>query len=219
MDKEIISPEISESPLVGERIKQVRKLNKMTQKSFAESLGIVQGFLCAIERGKKYPSDTLLIAMQHLYDIDPEWLHSGNGRVNRKKPIIPAPADGSLPWTPLLKNPLTAPLDVSLPSKTDAYISMPGVPENCFAIEYSGDYMSPTIRDGDIVIIMPGETPVPGKIALIMGQWGEPFLRRYRSREGEIFYTADNSSYTPFKPDPATQILGIVKAVWRKIKL
>ena len=65
----------------GERVRAVRKSRKMTQKEFSASLGIVQGFLCSIEKGKKSPSDTLLIALQHLYGINPAWLNDGNGEM------------------------------------------------------------------------------------------------------------------------------------------
>ena len=49
----------------GSRIKTARLAKGLTQTEFAESLGIVQGFLSGIERGKKAPSDTLLIALCH----------------------------------------------------------------------------------------------------------------------------------------------------------
>ena len=67
---------------LGAKIRHIRKSLKITQKEFAESLGIVQGFLSAIETGKKTPSDTLLIALQHLYKVNPAWTHSGRKKTN-----------------------------------------------------------------------------------------------------------------------------------------
>jgi len=108
----------------------------------------------------------------------------------------------------------------SLPAaKIKDFICMPEIPADCFAFEYSGDFMSPTIRDGDIVIIQPGKQAASGDIILIVGQWGDSFLRRYRRRGGEVFCSADNSSYATFKPDTKTKVIGIVCAVWRKIKI
>lgn len=201
---------------IGERIKRVRRANKMTQKSFANSLGIAQGFLCAIEKGKKKPSVTLLIAMQHLYNIQlnhlpsttsPEILMNRDYREDvavdlRRIPLFEG--GSSIPAAEYFIN-------------CEEFITMPGLPENSFAIQHLGDFMAPTIRDGDIVIIDPDQKPGPGKVALIVGQWGEPFLRRYRCKEGEVYLTADNINYSPFKPDQTTRILGVAVAAWRRI--
>lgn len=201
---------------IGERIRAVRKSRKMTQKEFAASLGIVQGFLCSIERGKKIPSDTLMIALQHLYRIDPDWLKKGAGE------MFPAELSAAVPQgcsaIPLYALPPSS-LEPGSAPKVKDFIFMPDLPADCFAFDYSGDFMSPTIRDGDIVIIRPDKQAVSGDIILIVGQWGDSFLRRYRRRGEEVFCSADNSSYAPFKPDPKSKIIGIVHTVWRKIKI
>lgn len=188
----------------------------MTQKAFSASLGIVQGFLCAIECGKKIPSATLLIALRYLYEINPDWLESGKGEMCIEKPLPSISVQGRAA-IPLLKLPPTS-LEFLTDSIPVDFIYFPEIPTDCFAFEYSGDFMSPTIRDGDIVIIKPGNLPVIGDIILIVGQWGDSFLRRYRRRGDEVFCSADNSSYSPFRPAADIKILGIVLAVWRKIK-
>lgn len=204
--------------VIGERIKQIRKANKLTQKEFAASLGIAQGFLCSLERGRKKPSNTLIIAMQHLYNITRQWLY-GEESMNSQPPATkPAITNGTQTMIPLVGT-STIPDATTLTGITEEFISMPGLPENCFAIKYSGDFMTPTIRDGDIVVLSQNETPLPGNIVLITGKWEEPFLRRYRSRGGEIYYTADNTAYSPFKPDVSTRTLGVVVSVWRRINL
>lgn len=219
MIKDIFTGGTGETSSIGDRIKLVRRQNKMTQKTFAESIGIVQGFLCAIERGKKTPSDTLLIALQHQYCISQEWLTEGSGPMERSGHPVQPQQGRNMPMAPFYGNSTTIPLDTSQIQASTAHISLPGLPENCFALKYTGDYMSPTIRDGDIVIIMPGKEPVPGEIALISGKWGEAFLRRYRFKDGDFFFTADNSSYNPFRHDDSTRILGVVVTVWRNIKI
>jgi SOS-response transcriptional repressor LexA len=201
---------------IGETIKGIRRANNLTQKQFSASLGIAQGFLCAIERGRKKPSTTLLIAIEHLYSRTMGKSSDTVSAPPRTTPSEPVMAGQIQHRVPLLKaNAL--PGTTATHRDRDEYISMPGLPENCFAIKYAGDFMAPTIRDGDIVIISPDKVPEPGQIVLITGQWEEPFLRRRRSRGGEIYYTADNSVYSPFKPDPTTRVLGVVVSVWRRI--
>jgi len=201
---------------IGERVRAIRKSRKMTQKEFSASLGIVQGFLCSIEKGKKVPSDTLMIALQHLYGINPDWLHYCRGEMFLPSLSSALPQNGS--GIPLYTQPPTG-LESLAASMVKDFISMPGIPADCFAFEYSGDFMSPTIRDGDIVIIQPGKQAVSGDIILIVGQWGDSFLRRYRRKGEEVFCSADNSSYSTFKVDRKTIVIGIVRAVWRKIKI
>lgn len=213
----VISTNNSNNTLqLGERVRAIRKSLKMTQKIFASSLGIVQSFLCAIEKGKKTPSNTLLIAAQHKYNINPIWLESGQGEpFSTSTPLSPLTYISC--EIPLFKDP-PASLNKLNPADITATISMPGLPAGSFAFEYSGDFMSPSIRDGDIVIVQPGNAPATGEIVLIVGKWGEAYLRRYRIRGDDIFYSADNSSYAPFKSDSNISILGTVHTVWRKIK-
>lgn len=213
---EIFDKDISSSGGIGDRIRAIRRSRKMTQKEFSASLGIVQGFLCSIERGKKIPSNTLMIAIQHSYGINPDWLNSGTGDMFLKK-SSPSALPGSSA-IPLYKTPPNSLESISA-SMVKEFISIPGIPDDCFAFEYTGEFMSPTIRDGDIIVIKPGSEPVSGDVILIVGQWGNSFLRRYRKRGDEIICSADNSSYSAFRPDANTKILGIVHAIWRKIKI
>jgi repressor LexA len=199
----------------GERVRTVRKSRKMTQKEFSATLGIVQGFLCSIEKGKKNPSETLMIALQHIYGINPDWLEDGTGEMFIEAPSSAAHTGSSA--IPLYIMPPTSLESISASMVKD-FISIPEIPADCFAFEYTGDFMTPTIRDGDIVIIKPGKQAVSGDIILIVTQWGDSFLRRYRQKGGEVFCSADNSSYSTFKPDTKTKVIGIVHAVWRKIK-
>lgn len=213
---EIFAGNITTPATIGDKIRAIRLSRKMTQKEFSASLGIVQGFLCSIEKGKKTPSDTLMIALQHLYAINPQWLKDGSGEMCSS--LCPPAAVAGSSAIPLYKRPPDSLESVSA-SMVKEFIAIPGIPAGCFAFEYSGDFMSPTIRDGDIVVIKPGNEAVSGDIILIVGQWGDSFLRRYRRRGEEVFCSADNSSYATFKPDAKTKVIGTVHAVWRKIKM
>ena len=203
---------------LGQRIRQVRLSKKLTQQAFSQSLGIVQGFLCGIERGKKAPSNTLLIALAHLYEINMEWLVSGRGGMA----LAPKTDAGQLPnghHLPLLKR-----ISDSFPDQIDdndieACLVFPDMPKDCFGLVYSGEFMAPTIRNGDILVIKPGEPVQHGMVVLFKNRWGEPMLRRYRMKDGEAHLSPDNSLYTPFKPDASMHIIGVVIAVWRNIKI
>lgn len=208
-----------ESGQLGLRIREVRLSKKLTQQAFAHSLGIVQGFLCGIERGKKIPSDTLLIALSHLYEIRMEWLVSGVGEMTAPAEIRGVREPGGERLTPLLKSvPDPFPERIG-ENDIEGYIAFPGLPPGCFGLVYSGEFMAPTIRDGDIVVLSRDEPVQHGKIILFKNHWGESMLRRYRVRNGEVHFSADNSLYSPFKPDAGMVIIGVVIAVWRNIRI
>lgn len=64
---------------VGERVKEIRKQNKLNQKMFAQELGISQNHVSNIENGNENPSTTLLKLLCLKFNIDEQWLIDGSG--------------------------------------------------------------------------------------------------------------------------------------------
>jgi transcriptional regulator with XRE-family HTH domain len=204
---------------VGERIRQVRRDQGLTQKAFADSLGIAQGYLSSIECGRQIPSDTLLIALRHLYRVEERWLSSGEG-----EPYIEAlgPREGepmsSAGRTPLLKR-ISPDFPQGLQSEDIlGHVSFPECSPECYALLAYGDFMAPTIQDNDVVLFKPGGEPGNGDIVLVNSKWGDIFLRRYRVNADGAWLSPDNSAYAPFQPEPHSRIIGVVVDIWRKIK-
>lgn len=208
------------NPTMGERIRSVRLANELTQKEFSDALGIVQGYLSGIERGKKLPSTTLLLAICHKWGLREEWLIHGSGQRDAysvtSKHDLPA---GGIAKTPLLKKIAAAFPDDIKEDEIAGYIYLPNVCEGCYAIIAEGDFMAPTIRDGDLVIFKTDREIRNRSIMLLSNRWGEVILRRCRIKGGETYFSPENSVYTPFKPDGSTSIFGTVVSVWRNIKI
>ena len=204
---------------VSQRIKQLRTARGLTQKEFADSLGIVQGYLSGIERGKKIPSYTLLMALCFVYGISKEWLFGGKdadfAEVSQPKGKFLSQSTGEI----VLLNSIEEGFPDTISEKTiTGFIRLPDIPEGCFAILADGDFMAPTIRDGDLVIFKPGKHIDNKSIVLMTNRWGEVILRRYRKAGDEEYFAAENSAYAPFKADADTRIFGIVVDIWRKVK-
>jgi SOS-response transcriptional repressor LexA len=191
----------------------------MTQKAFADSLGIVQGYLSGIESGQKIPSHTLLIALCHIHCVNEEWLFNGNG-----EPFGTGTSKGQAVGTSVSRTPLLTTIPHGFPDRVRSseiadHIELPNIPAGCFAIIAAGDFMAPTIRDGDLVIFRPGREMTNRSIILLSNKWGEVILRRARITGREVFFSAENTSYAPFHPDANTRIFGTVITVWRQVKL
>ncbi|MCM2356689.1 MAG: S24 family peptidase [Geobacteraceae bacterium] len=120
---------------------------------------------------------------------------------------------------PLLKSiPAGFPEQINEEAISD-YISLPDLPKGCFAIIADGDFMAPTIRDGDLVIFSPGGAIGNRSIVLMNNKWGEVIMRRYRIKGSEAYFSPENSVYAPFKADTDTKIFGTVIDIWRKVKI
>lgn len=203
---------------VGFRIRNLRQSLGQTQKEFATALGIVQGFLSAVESGKKTPSDTLLIALCQTHGIRREWLLTGEGGMKTVGTARPAEVATENSGIPLLKR-ISSTFPAIDPSEIEDVLRLPGLPPGCYALRFEGDFMAPTISDGDLVIFEPGRRGENKDIVLVTNRWGEVIFRRLRLRGDEVYLAAENASYVPFRPDPDTRILGKVTAIWRQVKI
>lgn len=64
---------------MNERIKEVRKANKLTQTEFALKLGLSQNFIAQIETNSRTPSDRTISDICRIFSINEKWLRTGVG--------------------------------------------------------------------------------------------------------------------------------------------
>jgi transcriptional regulator with XRE-family HTH domain len=62
---------------VGERFRHLRLSNGLNQVDFSKSIGISQGSLSEIEKGKTNPSIDTVIATSKAFGISTDWLLKG----------------------------------------------------------------------------------------------------------------------------------------------
>lgn len=60
-----------------DRIRQIRKENKLTQKEFAERLGIKQNTVASYEMGRIGISDSVIVSICREFNIVENWLRTG----------------------------------------------------------------------------------------------------------------------------------------------
>lgn len=70
---------------MNNRIKRIRKENNMSQEEFGKTIGIGKTSVSKLESGENNPSDQTIILICKEFDINEEWLRTGNG--NMKIPI------------------------------------------------------------------------------------------------------------------------------------
>jgi len=89
-------------------------------------------------------------------------------------------------------------------------------PESSFLLRVTGDSMQGEgIREGDLVVVERGRTPVNGDIVIaeVDGEWTMKYFRR---EGGKVFLEAANPRYPPFEARRELRIGGVVTAVIRK---
>lgn len=200
---------------LGQRIRLARKGKKLTQEKLAKILGIAYPTLNKYENAHRTPTADLLAKTAAVLECDPGWLLSGGdddiNKLLKSKGI-------SVYRTPVLNKISTDfPNDVS--RETATYICVQDIPEGAYSLIMKGESMSPTIRDGDYIIFMPGEAIQDGDVVVFLNEWKEAILKRYRDKEGEIYMVSDNPEYSWVKLQKECKIIGKVIGALRRIKV
>ena len=147
--------------MTGDRLKLIRKELNMTQEQLAQYFGIGKAALSMIETGKSGLSARNRNVLVQEFNVNPNWLESGRGRMfnapPEMKPFLRR-TDSSLPQqsVPLYSIEGTAGL-VPLFADTESakpvnYIHIPNLPKCDGAIYVVGDSMYPLLKSGDIVL-------------------------------------------------------------------
>ena len=66
---------------VNKRIKIIRKTLKLSQKEFADTLGLTQAGYSYIESGKNNLSSKMLIILKKVHNVNISWLEHGKGEM------------------------------------------------------------------------------------------------------------------------------------------
>ena len=67
-----------------DRIKQLRKELKLTQQGFADRIGVKQNTVATYEIGRNPPNDTVINLICREFDVNENWLRTGEGEMFRE---------------------------------------------------------------------------------------------------------------------------------------
>lgn len=88
---------------VGFRIGLVRSRSGLSQREFAERLGISPGYLSQVENGKKQPGSEVLVALRSAFDVDLNWIVGSDDGV--PEPVLGDPIPVKVAALPDMKAP------------------------------------------------------------------------------------------------------------------
>lgn len=176
----------------------------------ASAHGVQVGWLTGETDEREAPKGNRVVfevASSHQEDIT---IPAGTGLTNEKSRMA------SMVRIPVLgKVPAGIPKEVS--EHISEYISVPGAPENCFALRVNGPSMEPTIRHDDYVLFVIDKEARHGDVVVVNDEFGDSMIKRLRKKNEEYFLASDNPDYPTVRPNGDYRIMGVVIDAWRKV--
>jgi len=167
---------------IGERIKKIRISKNLSQHEFGIRVGLSSGAISDIEKGirgqKKGIGHEALVKISKVFNIDPTWLLTGEGK-HKDLPVIAADskaeygAEIKYPAMPIINDVPAGYPEMPLDDEIRAYFYIPGVPKNAFGLKVTGRSMEPDLFEGDIVVVNPNDLEIrKGEVGIFRHQGG-----------------------------------------------
>ena len=177
----------------SERLKKARAYSGLSQRALSEVVGMSQPGYQKLENGAVGSKFAAQIALA--CGVSPEWLVTGKGAmITLKTETNAGPGPDIKGWYPILGSvPCGSPQEIVERAKSDPNTqwapSPKVVPDSCFYLRASGNSMSPTLNDGDIVLIDPEAQPMHRDIVVVRNGDNEATMKRL-VRDGEDWLLA-----------------------------
>jgi phage repressor protein C with HTH and peptisase S24 domain len=147
---------------MGDRIRKARQAQKLTQQGLAQRLGIARVSVTNWERGQTVPDTKRIPEIASILGVSPDWIlleESQSPPANATPIDLPPRGDGA--QVPVYGHAVGGiqgefELNGNLLFTIDA---PPGysIIKGCYAVQVSGDSMSPRYEDGEIVMVDPSQ--------------------------------------------------------------
>lgn len=181
---------------MNDRIAVRRKLEGLTQADLARRVGVSSVAVGKWESGLNQPKGRYLSALANAFGVSVDWLLTG------KEPALAEtekPSDNrdsfsnvELATLSLFKVPVLSYVQAGNWRESQAYSGVDGeieyvhadVEEGCraFAVWVQGNSMAPEFNEGDLIIIDPDVTPLPGDFVVAKNGGHECTFKKYRPR-------------------------------------
>ena len=146
--------------MVGERIKQIRKILELTQEELSSVMGISKSALCLIETGRSALSKrnrNVLLTQMH---VNPCWLDQGRGEMfcsqisfdKETKSISATLPPSSIPLFSVEKSGGIKSFFMDKERISISHVTLPDMPKCDGAIYAPDDSMHPLIQNKDIIL-------------------------------------------------------------------
>lgn len=200
--------------MVGNRIKQLREQNAISQTELATKIGVSKQTLYKYENNiiTNIPSDKIELMAQFLgttpayimgWEIPVTFngVASFNGKARAIDGNVKMPAN-LIPLEPMDRIPLLGAIACGTPilaqENIEGYVDLPKHIKADFALTCEGDSMIDAgIKDGDVVYIRSQPEVQNGQIAAVLVDGESATLKRFFFNDGVVTLMAANQTYPP----------------------
>ena len=189
---------------IGEKIQQIR--GKMTQEQFALTIGVHRNTVARWESEKGVPDYNALREIIVHFKVAPEWLFAETGDTSPA-----ATPDGvDVFFVPKVEARLSAGTgSLVVDGNVEGYFAFrsdwllhKGAPAQMVLMSVSGDSMSPTISNGDMVLVNQGQKDVIAGAIYAVGVDDSILVKRLDKQPGKLVLVSDNrEAYPPLELD------------------
>lgn len=203
------------------KIKEYRKLKRMTQKELGEKIGVKHNTVSGYENGTNEPEQDILFKIAAALDVSindlfPE-TRSDTANIHRRKKGVRIPVLGCV----VAGIPIEAIEDIIDYEEIDEELARTG---DFFALQVRGESMEPVLYEDDVVIIRKQPTADTGDIAIVLINGEEATIKKIkRERDGVMLIGYNTAVYEPHFynneeiENLPVQILGKVIELRRKL--
>ena len=177
------------------KIKEYRKLKRMTQKELGEKIGVKHNTVSGYENGTNEPEQDILFKIAAALDVSindlfPE-TRSDTTNIRRRKKGVRIPVLGYV----VAGIPIEAIEDIIDYEEIDEELARTG---DFFALQVRGESMEPVLYEDDVVIIRKQPTADTGDIAIVLINGDEARIKKIkRERDGVMLIGYNTAVYEP----------------------
>ena len=178
------------------KIKELRKKSRLSQKELSQKIGVAQSTLSTWENGVFEPDSKTLVVLADLFNVSVDYLlgkeKDTSFNLNEMSNIITFDNFKRIPiiGTIACGEPILAEENI------DGYTHIEDVIHADFGLRCKGDSMSPKFLDGDIVLIRQQPMVENGQIAAVIIE-NEATLKRVYVDQDKIVLNPENLSFAP----------------------
>ncbi|MFY7994063.1 MAG: LexA family protein [Bacteriovoracaceae bacterium] len=209
--------DINISKLFGQILKEVRQNRMLSQEELAEASDLDRTYISMLERGLKNPTIHTLFQLSRSLRVPAELLINfiENPPSKSFKKSISSTIE-----MPLYGTAVSCGKPVGNDHLLEKMLSLENLviknPKETFFVKAIGESMSPTIQDGDYLVVDKSSTPKHGQI--ILAQLESDFtVKRYTRQNRIVTLTCDNPLYKDIEIDKTSgfTLCGVVTSVLR----
>ena len=180
----------------GDRLREVREKAGLSQKDLAQRLDVSLIKINRIENDRGLPDTKMVIRLAREFGVEPNWLLLGRSGLAASETLKGAPVydDEELHKEPSQRS-------------ARNWVSIPQLPEDCFAWEMRDESMMPRIRPGDMLLIRDEEFRT-GDVILCINEAGMVQVRRIGQAEAREVLVPENPEYQVLEKTGKVRVLG-----------